>query len=359
MSRGLAKALRTKPVSSDKARWAAVLARDKAFDETFYYSVATTGVYCRPSCPARRPKRENVRFHATRAEAEADGFRPCKRCRPDAAALDAVNSAKIAHACRLIEDAEAPPSLKELAAAVGLSSYHFHRLFKATAGITPKAYAVGVRNQRMREHLTHTTTVTDAIFRSGFQSASRFYAGASKDLGMTPSRYRSGGEDVTIRFATGTCSLGLVLVAASEAGLCAILLGDDKRALAQDLAMRFPKAHIAEGDKAFAKLLVQVIAHVEAPQTALALPLDVRGTAFQQRVWAALHDIPAGSTATYADVARSIGKPNSVRAVAGACAANPLAVAIPCHRVIASDGRLSGYRWGLERKRKLLEREAK
>jgi len=201
--------------------------------------------------------------------------------------------------------------------------------------------------------------VTDAIYLSGFQSGSRFYAGASKALGMTPSRYRSGGEDTTIRYATGACTLGVVLVAASEAGVCAILLGDEADALAQDLAKRFPKAHIIEGDKAFAKLLGQVIAHVEAPQTALTLPLDVRGTAFQQRVWAALREIPAGSTATYADVARRIGKPNAVRAVAGACGANPLAVAIPCHRVIGSDGRLAGYRWGLDRKRKLLDRESK
>lgn len=343
----------------DGARWAAVLARDKSYDETFYYSVATTGVYCRPSCPARRPKRENVQFHATCAGAEAAGFRPCKRCRPDAPALDAVHAAKIAVACRAIESAEEPLRLADLAGAAGLSPFHFHRIFKAATGVTPKAYAMQVRGERVRETLARGATVTDAIYGSGFNSATRFYESANELLGMTPGRYRAGGRDMTIRFAVGQCSLGRVLVAASEAGVCAILLGDDEETLRAELARRFPKAQICAGDNAFGEVLDTVIAHVEAPETMLKLPLDVRGTAFQQRVWAALREIPAGSTATYSQVASRIGKPRSVRAVAGACAANPLAVAIPCHRVVASDGRLSGYRWGIKRKRLLLDREGK
>lgn len=358
MARTTVKA-RSKSAAGDKARWAAVVARDKACDETFYYGVVTTGVYCRPSCPARRPKRENVCFHATVAEAEAAGFRPCKRCRPDAASPAGVHAARIAAACRRIETADDAPSLAELATAAGMSPYHFHRIFRSVVGVTPKAYASAVRSQRLRNELAHAATVTEAIYESGFTSASRFYAGATGTLGMTPSRFRAGGKDMTIRFAVGTCSLGLLLVAASETGICAILLGDDASVLERDLAKRFPRARLIAGDTAFTEIVEQVVAHVEAPQTALSLPLDVRGTAFQHQVWMALRDIPPGSTTTYAEVARRIGKPKSVRAVAGACAANPLAVAIPCHRVLASDGKLSGYRWGIARKRKLLDREGK
>ncbi len=339
-------------------RWAAVLARDKSFDGTFYYSVATTGVYCRPSCAARRPKRENVRFHATCADAEAAGFRPCKRCKPGAPALYQEHAAKVARACRRIEAAEADLSLADLAKDAGLSPYHFHRIFKAVTGVTPKAYVVACRHTRVRDHLKRSRSVTEAIFDSGFNSSGRFYAGASRALGMAPSCYRAGGTDTEIRFAIKECSLGAILVAATNEGVAAILMGDKPATLERDLRQRFARARIVGGDKRFEALVAKVIAHVEAPGTSLDLPLDVRGTAFQHRVWAALRDIPAGTTATYAEIAARIGAPKAMRAVAGACAANPLAVAIPCHRVVRSDGGLSGYRWGVARKRALLKKEA-
>ncbi len=340
-------------------RWAAVMARDQRFDGTFYYSVATTGVYCRPSCAARRPKRENVRFHATCADAEAAGFRPCRRCKPNAPSLSQEHAEKVARACRRIETALEAPKLDVLAKAAGLSPYHFHRIFKAITGVTPKAYAVACRQTRIRDHLQRSSSVTDAIYEAGFNSSARFYAGASKALGMTPSSYRAGGADAKIRFAIESCSLGEILVAATDRGVAAILMGDDRAALLRDLQQRFPRARLIAGDKDFEALAAQVIDHVEAPGTSLDLPLDVRGTAFQHRVWAALRDIPVGATATYAEIAKRIGKPEAARAVAGACAANPVAVAIPCHRVVRSDGSLSGYRWGVARKRALLEKEAK
>lgn len=341
----------------DDARWTAVASRDRAFDGRFYYSVATTGVYCRPSCPARLANRANVRFHETCAEAGAAGFRPCKRCKPDQPSLEEQYAAKVAEACRLIETAEDAPKLDELARTAGLSPYHFHRIFKAIAGVTPKAYAVAHRQKRVRETLERSTTVTEAIYEAGFGSNGRFYATSSGMLGMTPTDFRAGGTNAEIRFAIGECSLGAILVAASEKGVCAILLGDDPETLARDLQDSFPRAQLIGGDPEFEQLAAKVIGFVEAPRTGFDLPLDVRGTAFQHRVWKALRDIPAGSTASYAEIAERIGSPKAVRAVAGACAANTLAVAIPCHRVVRTDGDLSGYRWGVERKRTLLDRE--
>jgi AraC family transcriptional regulator of adaptative response/methylated-DNA-[protein]-cysteine methyltransferase len=339
-------------------RWASVTARDRAADGTFFYSVSTTGVYCRPSCAARLARPENVRFHATCADAERAGFRPCKRCKPDQPAMAEQHAAKIAGACRRIEAADEPPSLDELARAVGLSPYHFHRVFKTVTGVTPKAYAAAHRAKRVRDGLTRSGTVTEAIYGAGFNSDGRFYATADKVLGMTPSDYRAGGTNALIRFAIGECSLGSILVARSERGVCAILLGDDPEALARDMQDRFPCATLIGGDAAFEDLVARVVGFVEAPRLGLDLPLDVRGSAFPQRVWQALQEIPAGETASYADIARRIGSPKAVRAVAQACAANGLAVAIPCHRVVRNDGALSGYRWGVERKRALLDREA-
>lgn len=358
MTRSLAKPRLPNSVGEDR-RWTAVLARDRDFDGTFYYSVASTGVYCRPSCPARRPKRENVRFHATCSDAEAAGFRACRRCKPNAPASYAEHAAKVAQACRSIQVADVAPTLAELARDAGFSPYYFHRIFKAVTGVTPKWYASAWRLTRVRDHLQKGGSVTEAFLDAGFNSSSRFYAGAAQALGMTPSRYRAGGDGVLIRYATGTCSLGVILVAATEKGIAAILMGDRRAALEQDLRRRFPRAELVVGDKSFKMLLATVIAHVEAPDRSHDLPLDVRGTAFQHRVWSALRDIPAGTTATYAEIAAHLGAPKAVRAVAGACAANPLAVVIPCHRVVRSDGDLSGYRWGVARKRALLEKEAK
>ncbi|MGH8808810.1 MAG: bifunctional DNA-binding transcriptional regulator/O6-methylguanine-DNA methyltransferase Ada, partial [Noviherbaspirillum sp.] len=338
-------------------RWAVVAARDAAADGTFYYSVRTTGVYCRPSCAARLARPENVRFHATREEAENAGFRPCKRCKPDHASLVEQYAAKVTEACRIIEESETMPRLEDLAARVGVSMYHFHRVFKQVTGLTPREYAAAHRDKRVRKQLGTGASVTSAIFDAGYNSNGRFYAKSNEVLGMTPSRYRAGGVNTEIRFAVGECSLGAILVAQSERGVCAILMGDDPDALARDLQDRFPRATLIGGDHAFEQTVAKVVGFVEAPGIGLDLPLDVRGTAFQQRVWQALREIPAGRTASYTEIAGRIGAPKAVRAVAQACAANALAVAIPCHRVVRTDGGLSGYRWGVERKRALLERE--
>jgi AraC family transcriptional regulator of adaptative response/methylated-DNA-[protein]-cysteine methyltransferase len=340
-------------------RWQAVIKRDKNFDDKFYYSVKTTGVYCRPSCAARLAKPENVRFHETTEDAERVGFRPCKRCKPNEPALQVQHAAKMASICRMIEASDELPTLDALARAADLSLYHFHRVFKAVTGVTPKAYANANRAQRVREELSRKEgTVTEAIYDAGFHSSGRFYEKSDEVLGMTPTRYRAGGANTQIHFAIGESSLGSILVARSEKGVCAILLGDDPDALACDLQDRFPKAQLIGGDAAFEQLVAKVVGFVEAPAVGLDLPLDVRGTAFQQRVWQALQEIPAGSTASYTDIANKIGSPKSVRAVAQACGANAIAVAIPCHRVVRNDGALSGYRWGVERKRALLQKES-
>lgn len=339
-------------------RWLAVTARDPAADGQFFYSVNTTGVYCRPSCAARTPRPENVAFHATAADAERAGFRPCRRCRPDQPPLAERQAVLVADLCRLIDCAERAPSLRELAEHAGLSTYHLHRVFKTVTGLTPGNYVAACRGARVRAGLAGSATVTEAIYGAGYNAGSRFYEQANRLLGMTPSRFRSGGAGMEIRFAIGECSLGAILVAASERGICAILLGDDPEVLARDLQDRFPRAELIGGDAGFERLVAQVVGFVEMPKRGLELPLDVRGTAFQQRVWAALQEIPAGTTASYSEIARRIGAPRAVRAVAGACAANALAVAIPCHRVVRNDGGLAGYRWGVERKRALLEREA-
>jgi AraC family transcriptional regulator of adaptative response/methylated-DNA-[protein]-cysteine methyltransferase len=339
-------------------RWAAVVARDPKADGKFFYSVKTTGVYCRPSCASRLARRENVEFHATAAAAERAGYRPCKRCKPDQPPLAAQHAVTVARICRRIEGADDHPSLAALAREAKMSRYHFHRVFKAVTGVTPRAYAAAHRAERVRRELSRSRTVTEAIFDAGFNSGGRFYATSDDLLGMTPTDYRAGGARAEIRFAVGECSLGSILVAQSAKGVCAILLGDDPDQLARDLQDRFPRANLIGADRNFEALVAKIVGFVEAPATGLDLPLDVRGTAFQQRVWQALRRIPAGSTATYTDIAQRIGAPKSVRAVAQACAANAIALAIPCHRVIRRDGALSGYRWGVERKRALLEREA-
>jgi AraC family transcriptional regulator of adaptative response/methylated-DNA-[protein]-cysteine methyltransferase len=346
----------------EEARWAALRARDAHADGKFYYSVRTTGVYCRPSCAARPARRENVAFHESCAAAEAAGFRPCKRCKPNLPSQAERRALAVAAACKAIETAASAgadmPDLDTLAQAAGMSRYHFHRVFKEATGLTPRAYAAARRAERLRTQLPAANSVTEAMYDAGYNSSGRFYAQSDKVLGMQPSSYRAGGKGSNIRFGVGACSLGSILVASTEKGVCAVLLGDDPDALVKDLQDRFPKAALIGGDADFEQWMAQVVGLVEAPAQGLGLPLDVRGTAFQQRVWEALRAIPPGSTASYAEIAERIGAPKAVRAVAQACAANAIAVAIPCHRVVRSDGNLSGYRWGVERKRKLLEREA-
>lgn len=344
---------------TDARRWQALVRRDRGADGHFYYSVASTGVYCRPSCAAKLAKRENVRFHATREQAERAGFRPCQRCRPGDAPLAERQQAAVAHACRLIETADETPSLAALAQAAGFSAHHFHRMFKRFTGVTPKAYAAALRTRRVREGLANGRTVTDAIYGAGFHSGGRFYATSTEHLGMTPTAFRKGGAGTTIRFAVGESTLGAVLVAATEKGICAIFLDDDPDELVRHLQDRFPKADLVGGDAEFNQWVAQVVGFVEQPARGLDLPLDIRGTAFQVRVWEALRRIPPGATASYNEIAERIGQPTAARAVAGACAANLIAVAIPCHRVVRADKSLSGYYWGVERKAELLKREQK
>lgn len=352
---------RAGPDGADAAsdpRWARVVARDRAADGAFWYSVATTGVYCRPSCASRTANPRNVGFHATVEAAESAGFRACRRCNPRGLSAAAENAAIVAKACRLIDAADAPPPLAALAAAADLSAPYFHRLFKAVTGVTPRAYAAARRAARVREHLAAGASVTAAIHAAGFQSSGRFYAASTGLLGMTPGRYRAGGACEVLRFAAAPCSLGWVLAASSEKGVAAILLGGDPDALARDLEKRFPEARLVGGDAGYEATVASIVGLVDSPGRGIDLPLDLRGTAFQLRVWQALREIPPGLTVTYAAIAARIGAPKAVRAVAGACAANPLAVAVPCHRVVRNDGALSGYRWGIDRKRRLLQAEA-
>ena len=348
--------------ADDDARWTALRARDARADGHFFYSVRTTGVYCRPSCPSRPARPENIAFHATVAAAERAGFRACLRCRPAQPPLAQQQAAAIARACRLIEASDPAPDLATLARGADLSAHHFHRVFRSIVGVTPRAYAQACREARVRERLAAGCAVTEALYAAGYQSAGPFYAQAAGALGMKPAVYRRGGPGTTIRFALADCSLGAVLVAATAQGVCAVSLGDDPQALLVEFQDRFPQAELVGGDPGFEALVARVLAVLEAPGAtaaeAAALPLDIRGTAFQQRVWRALRDIAPGRTVSYTDVAEALGVPRAVRAVASACAANTLAVLIPCHRVVRRDGSLSGYRWGLQRKRALLDSEA-
>lgn len=344
---------------TDDARWAAVCSRDVRADGVFVYGVRTTGVYCHPSSTARLPKRENVEFFDSSEAAEAAGYRLSRRAKGDRSSLAMARAEVVENACRAMERALAPLSLEQLAEDAGMSPFHFHRLFKAETGLTPKAYGAAHRARKVRQELRPGAdgSITDAIYSAGFGSNSRFYETADDRLGMRASEFRAGGDGAAVRFAVGQCSLGAILVAQSQRGICAILLGDDPDRLVRDLQDQFPKADIVGGDEAFEALIALVVGFVETPAVGLNLPLDVQGTAFQERVWRALREIPPGTTASYREIAERIGSPKAVRAVAQACAANPIAVAIPCHRVVRHDGALSGYRWGVERKRELLSRE--
>ncbi|WP_343583894.1 bifunctional DNA-binding transcriptional regulator/O6-methylguanine-DNA methyltransferase Ada [Pseudomonas sp.] len=346
------------PYTTPDQRWQAVESRETAATGHFVYAVRTTGIYCQPGCKSRLAKRTNVEFYDTPAAAEAAGYRACKRCTATSNPSATRHSQLVTRACRLIEASDPAPGLDQLSAQLAVSPFHLHRLFKAETGLTPKAYATAFRARRLRAHLEDgQRSVTDAIYDAGYNSNSRFYESADQRLGMRPRQYRAGGAGATIHFALGQCSLGAILVAQSEKGICAILLGGDPEALLHDLQDQFPKARLIGGDSAYERLVAEVVGFVEAPALGLALPLDVQGTAFQERVWQALREVPAGSRVSYTDIAERIGAPKAVRAVAMACAANHIAVAIPCHRVVRRDGDISGYRWGVERKQQLLKRE--
>ena len=344
--------------SDDESRWNGIVHRDQAAEGEFYYAVKTTGVYCRPSCPSRHPKRDNVEFFDTFREAEKAGYRPCKRCRPDENSSQARLTDIIVQACRRLEEAETPIPLEQLAREAGLSRWHFHRLFKEFVGVTPKQYASARQAERFREGLETSRSVTEAIYEAGFSSSSRAYEKAGGRLAMTPSDYRKGAAGIAIRYGLAECFLGWVIVAATDKGICAILFGDDPQDLPPLVQKRFPKAELKEAGPYFSELVQQTVAFIEAPEKEFTLPLDIRGTAFQESVWNALRDIRPGATASYSEIAERLGRPKAARAVARACAANKLAVAVPCHRVMRNDGSLGGYRWGLERKQKLLQRES-
>jgi len=342
---------------SEDTLWRAVVDRRPLEARPFFYGVSTTGIVCRPGCPSRRPARANVRFFETFAEAEAAGYRPCKRCRPDAPEGDDLR-VRLEHACRRLATDDEEPSLAVLAAEAGLTPAHFQKVFKARVGVSPKGYARAVRAARLKEALGRGETVTEAVYAAGFSGPARAHDVAREHLGMTPSSWRAGGAGEVVRHALADSDLGRVLVAATDRGLCGLFFGADDTELLAEARARFRRATLEPADPSFAGRLAAVLAMIEQPARGLDLPLDIRGTLFQRQVWDALRAIPAGETRTYAEVATEIGRPTAARAVAGACAANPLAVVVPCHRVVATDGGLSGYRWGTDRKRALLDREA-
>jgi AraC family transcriptional regulator of adaptative response/methylated-DNA-[protein]-cysteine methyltransferase len=345
--------------TTEQARWNALIQRDSSAEGMFWYAVRTTGVYCRPTCPSRVPRRENVCFFDTPDDAEQAGFRPCKRCQPHTQAVAEQQAELVRQACAFIEAATVPPRLHEVAEVVGLSPFHFQRLFKRIVGVSPRQYAAAHQQQRLRDELRKKDNVTEAMYNAGFESSSSLYQQGAAAMGMTPSQYQQGAGKMVIHFTTAHCYLGRVLVAVTPRGICAIDIGDDPASLEAGLRDEFPQASVQQSsDPAFAEWVAQVAAFIEAPAQGLDLPLDIQGTAFQRRVWEALRAIPAGQTATYAEVAACIGQPTAARAVAQACAANRLAVAVPCHRVVRSDGKAGGYRWDPARKRRLLEREA-
>jgi AraC family transcriptional regulator, regulatory protein of adaptative response / methylated-DNA-[protein]-cysteine methyltransferase len=346
------------PAEADRC-WQAIATRDAGCDGLFYYGVRTTGVYCRPSCASRQPKRENALFFALPEAARQAGFRACRRCRPDETAIRDPQAELVQSVCRLIDaHLDAPPDAATLGQAVQRSQFHLQRLFKKFMGITPRQYAEARRTARFKANLKSGRSVTDAIYEAGYGSSSRVYENASAQLGMTPATYGKGGKGMTIHYTVAECPLGLLLVAATGKGICSVTLGDDAQGLAATLHAEFPQADIAHDDDARLRAPVAaLLAHLAGQTPHPDLPLDVQGTAFQKRIWDELRRIPYGQTASYGEIARRTGQPTATRAVARACATNPAALVTPCHRVIRENGDLGGYRWGVERKRQLLERE--
>ncbi len=350
--------LKLSQLITDDERWEALIGRDRQAAGDFVYGVSTTGVYCRPGCSSKLPHRSHVRFFACWEEAEQAGFRACKRCTPNRPDADDYHRGLILAACNQIAASTTPPRLHDLANRASLSPYHFHRLFKMTTGLTPRQYYQQIRSDRLRTNLRQDTTVTEAMYHTGFGSSSNFYQGAAETLGMTPTQYRNGGKGASIRFTLASSYLGWVLIAATERGICAIDFGSSPEALTSAFKKRFPNAHLEGNDPALSGWVTSFLNYLQSPAQGIDLPLDIQGTIFQRKVWAALREIPSGTTATYQQVAHQVGAPKAVRAVARACASNQIAAIIPCHRVIRSNGGLGGYRWGLERKEMLLDHEA-
>ena len=346
----------TQMLNVDDQKWQIVLARDSIARQHFIIGVITTGIFCRPGCPARTPLRKNVRFYETPAEARQDGLRPCKRCKPEQPGDGAIIAA-----CRLLESAEEKIDLARLAKTAGLTPGHFQKKFRQQLGVTPAHYQAACRDAKIKAALVTGLSVTEAIYAAGYSAPSRFYTASDKRLGMTPKSYAKGAPCLTIRYQLTNSWLGRTLIAATTKGVCAIFFGDDDAGLTADLQKRFAKATIARAEHGsdFDIWVDQTLAAIDRPQLASNLPLDIQGTAFQEQVWRALQKVPAGTTATYKEVAEMIAKPSATRAVANACGANPVSVVIPCHRIVRSDGAVSGYHWGVERKRKLLTREKK
>ena len=339
---------------SENQRWQAIQTRDRQAEGIFWYAVITTGIYCRPACPSRLPNRENIRYFDSIENAESAGFRACKRCKPKQLTAFQQHLSMVTKICRLIQSSESEINLTALAQKTELSPYYFHKVFKSITGLTPKSYFQAHRAKRIQTALDVDGSVTEAAYSAGFGSSGRFYETANQLLGMPPRSFQNGGTDIRIYFAIGECYLGSILVAATHVGVCTISLGDDPEILLNELKEQFPQAELIGGDDTFGQTIVQVIDFIESPKAQLKLPLDIQGSIFQKRVWQALQEIPSGTTVSYTQIAEKIGSPKAFRAVANACASNTLAIAIPCHRVVRSDGGLSGYRWGIERKRALL-----
>jgi AraC family transcriptional regulator, regulatory protein of adaptative response / methylated-DNA-[protein]-cysteine methyltransferase len=341
----------------DEERWLAVVNRDRAYEGQFVLAVHTTGIFCRPGCPARTPKRENTSFFNTTADALRAGFRPCKRCRPLGSSINEDHARMVGKAVQAMERSETRLTLEALAAHVGMSPWHLQRVFRQQTGLTPAQYQRSLRSSRLREELQGATTITEAMNNAGYGSSSQFYAKTEGELGMSPSSYRSGGKGERIRYGIVQTWLGSLLVAGTDRGVCSLQMGDSEEEMRERLHATFPNAEFIADDPDFARIVAAVVALAEEPSSTSSIELDPRGTAFQHRVWNALRRIPAGTTWTYSELAEQIGSPRSVRAVAKACADNPVPLLVPCHRVIGKNGSLTGYRYGVERKRGLLERE--
>lgn len=347
--------LNTQSYPDDATRWQAVLDRDSAADGAFYYAVRSTGIYCRPTCSSRRPKRDKVIFFHSIELAEQAGFRSCRRCRPDEVSAQQHIIARVQH---LLEMTEPTPSLAQLGEAVGISPFHLQRVFKRATGLSPKQYANAQRTQRLKTGLRQGRSVTESMYDAGYGSSRALYDAVQEQLGMKPSAYKKGGQGERIVYAIADSPIGRMLIGATEKGICALYLGEDDM-LVQELHAEFPRATLVQDSSAVVPYFRAVLDHLSGRRIDLDLPLDVQATAFQQRVWAALRKIPYGQTRSYREVAEMIGEPNAVRAVARACALNPVSVIVPCHRVVGADGKLKGYRWGIERKQVLLEQEQK